>query len=170
MYSNESQPLIKLIKCLYNTSTSNNTLCISDKCFNTYAEMYDKEINYNGKTYSIDPKIIKVVEELGLEKCSGYGTFLLCQLVPEELKDYIDVRFVEGIKKVYIDYDKAYAAILHKQIVDCEISDGLLVNDTYRQYNRIKYIQEKMDELMTQTLDKAYKPPFTCEESLNEII
>ena len=54
----ENQQPIPLIKCLYNTSTSNNTLCISDKCFNTYAEMYDKEINYDGKRFSIDKKLI----------------------------------------------------------------------------------------------------------------
>lgn len=156
------QQPIKLIKCLYNSSSYTTPLRISDKCFNAYAERYGVEFEYNGKAYSIDTKLIALVEELGLEQCSGHGTFLLCQLVPEELKEYIDVRFVEGIKIADINYDKAYAAILHKQIVDCEISDGLLMNSIYKQYNRIKYIQEKMDELMTQTLDKAYEPPFMC--------
>ena len=164
-YNENHQPFVKLIKCLYNKSTNSNPLRLSDKCFNAYAEKYDKELDYNGKTYSIDPKIIRVVEEVGLEKCSGYAAYLAFQLVPEELKEYIVVGFVEGTKKVHIDYDKAYASILHKQILDCEsgeISDGLLVNDIYRQYRRIKYIKEKYDVLMTQTLDKAYKPPFMC--------
>ena len=84
---------IKLIKCLYNSSSYTIPLRISDKCFNAYAERYGVEFEYIGKVYSIDTKLIALVEELGLEKCSGYGTFLLCQLVPEELKDYIDSLF-----------------------------------------------------------------------------
>ncbi len=50
-----------------------------------------------------------------------------------------------------IDYNKAYADILHKQILDCEsgeISDGQLVNSVYKQYMRIKYIEEKMKEFI----------------------
>lgn len=143
------QPFCPFIKCLYNSSSYTTPLRISDKCFNIYAERYGVEFEYIGKAYSIDTKLIALVEELGLEQCSGHGTFLECQLVPEELKEYIDVRFVEGIKIADINYDKAYAAILHKQIVDCEISDGLLMNSIYKQYNRIKYIREKYDELMT---------------------
>jgi len=165
MSYNENQQPIKLIKCLYNKNTHSNPLRLSDKCFNVYAETYGKELNYDKKTYSIDTNRIKLVEELGLEKSGGFAVYLAFQLVPEELKEYIVVGFVEGTKKVHIDYDKAYADILHKQIVDCEsgeISDGLLVNDTYRQYHRIKYIRKKYDELMTQTLDKAYEPPFMC--------
>ena len=140
---------IKLIKCLYNSSSYTIPLRISDKCFNAYAERYGVEFEYIGKAYSIDTKLIALVEELGLEQCSGHGTFLKCQSVPEELKDYIDIRFDKGIKKACIDYDKAYADILHKQIVHCEsgeISDGLLINSVFKQYHRIKYIQEHIDE------------------------
>ena len=135
---------------------------LSDKCFNIYAETYGKELNYDKKTYSIDTNLIKLVEELGLEKSGGFAVYLAFQLVPEELKEYIVIGFVEGTKKVHIDYDKAYADILHKQIVDCEISDGLLMNSIYKQYHRINYIRENYDVLMTQTLDKAYEPPFMC--------
>jgi hypothetical protein len=147
--SSENQPFCPLIKCLYNSSSYSTPLRISDICFNAYAERYGAEFEYIGKAYSIDTKLIALVEELGLEQCSGHGTFLLCQSVPEELKDYIDVRFEEGIKKACIDYDKVYADILHKQIVDCEsgeLSDGLLMNSLYKQYHRIKYIQEHIDE------------------------
>jgi hypothetical protein len=125
--------------------------------------MYGKELDYDGKSFSIDKKLITLVEEFGFLNCGGYATHLTFQLVPEELKEYIVVGFVEGIKKVNINYDKAYADILHKQIFDSESSDGLLINDSYKQYHRIKYIRGKYDELMTQTLDKAYQPPFTCE-------
>ena len=162
--SSTNQEPIKLIKCLYNKST-HSSLRLSDKCLNAYKEMYDEELDYDeGKTYILGPKIIKVVEDVGLGKSGGFGAYIAFQLVPEELKEYIVVGFVEGTKKVYIDYDKAYAAILHKQI-HCEsgeISDGLLVKSVYKQYQRITYIKERFDELMTQTLDKAYKPPFTC--------
>ena len=61
----KKQQPIPLIKCLYNTSTSNNTLRISDKCFNAYAEMYGKELDYDGKSFSIDKKLITLVEEFG---------------------------------------------------------------------------------------------------------
>ena len=140
---------MSIIKCLYNSSSYSEPLRISDTCFNAYAERYGVEFEYIGKAYSIDTKLIALVEELGLEQCSGHGTFLSCQSVPEELKDYIDIRFDKGIKKACIDYDKAYADILHKQIVHCEsgeISDGLLINSVFKQYHRIKYIQEHIDE------------------------
>jgi hypothetical protein len=146
---NENQPFCPLIKCLYNSSSYSTPLRISDTCFNAYAERYGVEFEYIGKAYSIDTNLIALVEELGQIECSGHGTFLECQSVPEELKDYIDVKFVEGIKRACIDYNKAYADILHKQIVDCEsgeICDGLLMNSVFKQYHRIKYIQEHIDE------------------------
>ena len=149
MSSENQQPFCPFIKCLFNSSSYTTPLRISDICFNAYAEKYGVEFEYIGKAYSIDTKLIALVEELGEEQCSGHGTFLECQSVPEELKDYIDVKFVEGIKEAYINYDKAYADILHKQIVDCEsgeICDGLLMNSVYKQYNRIIYIQEHIDE------------------------
>ena len=143
---NQNQPFVSFIKCLYNSSSYSEPLRISDTCFNAYAERYGVEFEYPGKAYSINTNLIALVEELGLDKCSGHGTFLLCQSVPEELKDYIDVKFVAGIPKASINYDKVYADILHKQIVDCEsgeICDGLLMNFVFKQYHRIKYIQEK---------------------------
>ena len=170
--SSTNQEPIKLIKCLYNKST-HSPLRLSDKYLYAYKDLYDEEpgINYNGTHFSLDPKIINLVEEVGLEKSGGFGAYIAFQLVPEELKEYIVVGFVEGTKKVYIDYARAFANILHKQIVHCEsgeISDGLLVNDIYRQYHRIKYIREKYDELMTQTLDKAYEYPFASEAGASE--
>ena len=153
--SSTNQEPIKLIKCLYNKST-HSSLRLSDKCLNAYKEMYDEEFDYDeeldydeGKTYILGPKIIKVVEEVGLGKSGGFGAYIAFQLVPEELKEYIVVGFVEGTKKVYIDYARAFANILHKQIVHCEsgeISDGLLINSVFKQYHRIKYIQEHIDE------------------------
>lgn len=168
----ENQQPIPLIKCLYNTSTSTstNTLRISDKCFNAYAEMYGKELDYDGKSFSIDKKLITLVEEFGFLNCGGYATHLAFQLVPEELKEYIDVGFVEGTKKVNINYDKAYADILHKQLNVFENEDMAHWQQIcliYKQYDRIKYIKEKYDEVMTQTIDKAYEYPFvyiTCKK------
>ena len=95
------------------------------------------------------------MEELGLGEC---GALLAFQFVPEELKEYIEVGWRVGERIVNINYDKAYADILHKQIVDCKISEGLLM---YKQYYRINYIKEKYEELMTQANDdNVYKPPF----------
>ena len=157
--SSDNQPLIPLSKCLFNRNCDSNMLGISEKCFDTYTRRYKQELNYDyKKNYSIDTKLIALVEELGLGEC---GALLAFQFVPEELKEYIEVGWRVGERIVNINYDKAYADILHKQIVDCEsgkISDGLLM---YKQYYRINYIKEKYEELMTQANDdNVYKPPF----------
>lgn len=167
--SSEFKPPIKLIKCLYNINSTSDSLCISDNCFNIYAEKYDKELNYDGKKYSIDKHLIALVEELGLQKSSGFGTNLALQLVPEELKNYIDVQFAKGNKIVYIDYDKAYANILHKEYEyykNGDVTDSQLLQLIYERYERIKYIKKSFDILMTQTLDKACEYPFVCERIL----
>lgn len=91
------------------------------------------------------------------------------QLVPEELKNYIDVQFAKGNKIVYIDYDKAYANILHKEYEyykNGDVTDSQLLQLIYERYERIKYIKKSFDILMTQTLDKAYEYPFVCERIL----
>ena len=104
------QEPIKLIKCLYNKSNHSNILRFSDKCLYAYKDLYQEEpkINYNEKSFSLDPKIINLIEELGIEKSGGFATHLAFRLVPEELKEYIVVGFVVGTKKVYIDYDTSY--------------------------------------------------------------
>ena len=169
-----NQEPIKLIKCLYNKST-HSPLRLSDKYLYAYKDLYKEEpgINYNGTHFSIDPKIINLIEELGIEKSGGFGAYLAFQLVPEELKEYIVVGFVEGTKKVYIDYARTFATILHENRSNYEHgynTPRFLVDKIYEKYNRIHYIRSKYDELMRQTLDKAYQPPFTCEAILNESI
>ena len=163
--SSDNQPLIPLSKCLFNRDCDSNRLGISEKCFDAYTRRYKQELNYNyKKNYSIDTKLIALVEELGLGECGASRALLAFQFVPEELKEYIEVGWRVGERIVNINYDKAYADILHKQIVDCEsgkISDGLLMNAVHKQYYRINYIKEKYEELMTQANDdNVYKPPF----------
>ena len=174
---NENQQPIKLIKCLYNTSTHSEPLRFSDKYLYAYKDLYEEELNYNGKKFSLDPKIINLVEELGLHKSGDFETYLAFRLVPEELKEYIVVGFVEGTKKVHIDYDKAFANILHKELSGHNMMFAYVksvgnrqLDNIHNNYNRIKYIKEKYEELMTQTLDKAYEYPFVCvsEAILNE--
>jgi len=161
--SSTNQEPIKLIKCLYNKST-HSPLRLSDKCLHAYKDLYKEEFNYDGgKNYILDPKIIKVVEEVGLEKSSGFGTYLAFQLVPKELKKYFVVEFIEGTKKVYIDYARAFATILHENRSNYEHgynAHSFLVHKIYKKYNRINYIRSKYDKLMRQTLDKAYEYPF----------
>ena len=156
----DNQPLIPLSKCLFNRDCDSKG--ISEKCFDAYTRRYKQELNYDyKKNYSVDTKLIALVEELGLGECGASRTLFAFQFVPEELKEYIEVGWRVGERIVTINYDKAYADILHKQIVDCEsgkISDGLLM---YKQYYRINYIKEKYEELMTQANDdNVYKPPF----------
>ena len=158
--SSDNQPLIPLSKCLFNRNYDSKG--ISEKCFDAYTRRYKQELNYDyKKNYSVDTKLIALVEELGLGECGASRALLAFQFVPEELKEYIEVGWRVGERIVNINYDKAYADILHKQIVDCEsgkISDGLLM---YKQYYRINYIKEKYEELMTQANDdNVYKPPF----------
>ena len=77
----------------------------------------------------------------------------------------IIMRVLKILKKVNINYDKAYADILHKQLKVFENEDMAHWHQIcliYKQYYRIKYIKEKYDELMTHTLNKAYEYPFVC--------
>lgn len=137
------QEPIPLIKCLYNKSNHSNILRLSDKYLYAYKDLYDEEpgINYNGTHFSLDPKIINLIEELGIEKSGGFATYLAFQLVPEELKEYIVVGFVEGTKKVYIDYDKAFANIAH-ECYKTGVTDSQLLQLIYKPYERL-FISKK---------------------------
>lgn len=156
---------IPLIKCLYNKDSYCDPLRLSDECFNAFQERFGKESTYfDGKKFSIEPTFIEFVEEFGIHKSNGYSTDLACQLVPDELKQYIDVKFEKGSKRVCIDYATAFADILHENsseyIHGC--CDRLLLNRMYEKYNRITFIRNKYDALttMTHTLDKAYHSEF----------
>ena len=170
--SAENFPPISLIKCLYTTSSYINPLRLSDICYKAYKERYNEDLEYNSKNYNINPKLIKLVEESDLEECNGFGTTLAIQLIPEALKDYIEVKFVKGIKIVSIDYDKAFANILHTQKSSYEnhtYNNAQQLLDIYRQYYRIAHIKENvdkiMDELTTQKYVKVYdKKIFTIKE------
>jgi len=167
--SSEIFPLISLIKCLYNASSYMNPLRVSDTCYEVYKERYGEDLENKGNSYTTNPKLITLVEELGLEECScGYYTTLAIQLVPEALKDYIEVIFDKGIKIVSINYDKAFANILHKEksaYENFEYNNSQQLLYIYREYYRIAHIKEKMDHVMTQTGDKVYDTKiFTIKE------
>ena len=173
--SGEILPLVSLIKCLYNTNSAINPLYISDTCYYAYKERYGEELElYNYKNgYTTNPKLITLVEDLGLEECNGTYTDLAIQHVPEALQDYIEVIFDKGIKIVSINYDKAFANILHTQKLiyeDYTYSYSTQLLDIYRKYYRIAHIKEKVDErtishTQTQNDDKVYdKKIFTIKE------
>ena len=165
---------ISLIKCLYTTSSYSNPLNISDKCYYAYKERYGEELGqYNYKNgYTTNPKLITLDEELGLEECNGTYTDLAIQLIPEALKDYIEVIFEKGIKIVSINYDKAFANILHTQKSFYEnftYNNSQQLLEIYRQYYRIAHIKKKVDEIIdeltTQKYVKVYnKKIFTIKE------
>jgi len=147
---------IKLIKHLYDIYRCYDAFDVPPKCRVKYTELYNEELPKVLSSYATDSKLIKVVELMGIKNCFSSNPQLILSigLVPEELKYYILVN-ANRKRGLTIDYDKAYADILHKQILDCEsgeISDGLLVNSVYEQYMRIKYIEEKM-------LDFIYEKP-----------
>lgn len=166
--SGEIFPPISLIKCLYNTNSAISPLYISNKCYDAYKERYGEELGlYNYKNgYTTNLKLITLVEELGLEECNGTYTDLTIQLVPEALQDYIEVIFDKGIKIVSINYDKAFANILHTEKSIYEnytYSYSTQLLDIYRKYYRIAHIKEKVDEInishtQTQNDDKVYDP------------
>ena len=102
--SSEIFPLVSLIKCLYNASSYMNPLRVSDTCYEVYKERYGEDLEYKGTSYTTNPKLIKLVEEIGLKVCSGnHYKDLAIQLVPEALQDYIEVIFDKGIKIVSIN-------------------------------------------------------------------
>ena len=163
------QPIL-LIKCLYNASSYMNPLRFSDTCYEVYKERYGEDLEYKGNSYTINPKLIKVVEELGLEECNGTYTDLAIQHVPEALQDYIEVIFDKGIKIVSINYDKAFANILHTQKLiyeDYTYSYSTQLLDIYRKYYRIAHIKEKVDEIMDELTTKNY---FEYENKIKEIV
>jgi hypothetical protein len=146
--SHINQSSINLIKCLYNICSYSDPLYLSEICCDTYQEIYGEKIEFDKLKYSFNQKLIKVIEELGFDKCNGMSTFLAIQLVPEELKEYIDVKFDKGIKIVDIDYDKAFANILHTELSYYEkfqYSREMQLDYIYGQYNRIAFIKEKMN-------------------------
>jgi hypothetical protein len=168
--SSEIFPLVSLIKCLYTTSSYINPLKFSNICYEVYKERYGEDLEYKGNCYTTNPTLIKLVEEIGLEVCSGnHYKDLAIQLIPEALKDYIEVIFDKGIKIVSINYDKAFANILHKEKLSYEkfeYNKGQQLLDIYNKYYRIAHIKEKMDHVMTQTDDdKVYDTKiFTIKE------
>jgi len=172
--SGEIFPPISLIKCLYNTNFAINPLYISDKCYYAYKERYGEELGqYNYKNgYTTNQKLITLVEELGLEECNGTYTDLAIQLIPEALKDYIEVIFDKGVKIVSINYDEAFANILHSDKSayakhTYNYSQQLVF--IYEKYYRIEHIKEKVDEIMDELTTKNYvkvydKKIFTIKE------
>ena len=149
--SNIHRP-INLIKHLYDIYRSREAFDVSPKCRTKYKELYNEELPKVLLSCATDKKLINVVELIGIKNCISSNPLLILAigLIPEELKSYILVN-VNRKQGLTIDYDKAYADILHKQILDCEsgeISDGQLVNSVYEQYMRIKYIEEKMDKFI----------------------
>jgi hypothetical protein len=157
-------------------------LIITEKCWDTYKEKYGEEFTYEHKKnswnnkinndYSINPKLIKLVEEIGVKECSGLATTLEIQLIPEALKDYIEVIYDKGIKIVSINYDKAFANILHKEKPSYEkytYNKGQQLLDIYNQYYRIAHVKENLDEIMDELTTKNYvkvydKKIFTIKE------
>lgn len=160
--SSEIFPPISLIKCLYNASSYMNPLRFSYICYEVYKERYGEELElcYYKNGYTTNPKLITLVEELGLEECScSHYTTLAIQLVPETLIDYIEVIFDKGIKIVSINYDKAFANILHTEKSAYEnftYNNSQQLLDIYRQYYRIAHIKEKVDEIMDELITQKY--------------
>ena len=171
--SSENFPPISLIKCLYTTSSYINPLRFSNTCYEVYKQRYGEELEYKSNSYTTNPKLIKLVEELGLVECSGnHYKDLAIQLVPEALIEYIEVIFDKGVKIVSINYDKAFANILHTEkstYENFEYNNSQQLLEIYRQYYRIAHIKKKVDEIMDELTTKDYvkvydKKIFTIKE------
>lgn len=171
--SSENFPPISLIKCLYTTSSYINPLRFSNTFYEVYKQRYGEELEYKSNSYTTNPKLIKLVEELGLVECSGnHYKDLAIQFVPEALKDYIEVIFDKGVKIVSINYDKAFANILHTEKSAYEnftYNNSQQLLEIYRQYYRIAHIKKKVDEIMDELTTKDYvkvydKKIFTIKE------
>lgn len=157
---------IKLIRCLYNKGYGE--INVSQECRDKYKEFHKEELIEDILFCRADTKLIKVVDIIGLEKASnGKSCCLGYELIPQELEEYINIDFYGEQETIYINYNQAYANVLHeimernirvqyKDVLqygisnwDCNCISEKLVN----KYKRITYIKNKMNELVENNID-----------------
>jgi hypothetical protein len=140
----KTQPMIKLIRCLYNSSSG--MLRVSAKCREKYKETYLEDLKYD---YRMNKKLHMVVAELGYnESCYNYEkSELVFAFIPEELVDYMIIQFENNSENIIIDYTRAYTELL-----DNIMENGL--KPFYEEkYNRIKFIEKVYTKWWREDLD-----------------
>ena len=160
---------IKLIRCLYNKYYGE--IDVSQECRDKYKEIHNEKLIEDILFCRADPKLIKVVDIIGLERASsGKSCSLGYELIPQELEEYINIDFYDGRETIYINYNEAYANVLHeimernirghyKDVLqygisnwDCSCISEKLIN----KYKRISYIKNKMNELVEDNIDTTH--------------
>jgi len=157
----QKQDKIVLVKYLYNDGYGE--IDISQECRDKYKELFLEELDKDVMGCRSNQNLIKVFELLGSDKCSGSPSCirLSVQWIPKELEEYISIYNYDGQESVSIDYNEAYAVVLHKLMKhNCHGTNNLqyvmsscwsssvhcdcIPKDAREKYQRITYINEKM--------------------------
>lgn len=123
---------------------------IMEECRDKYKELYQEELGEDINCCRTDQKLIKVIQLLGVENCSGSRTALRVDWIPQEMEEYLVVHDYDGQKTISIDYNEAYANILHTIFKNdnCLYDESYsMLEEEYKKYKRITYIREKMRTL-----------------------
>lgn len=180
----QQQALIPLIKYLYNSGYAG--IDVSQECRDKYKELFQEELDKDITGCRTNPKLIKVFELLGSEKCSGSPSCIRLDVrwIAKEMEEYIAIYDYDGQENVYTDYNNAYADVLHELMKhNCECTRQLnyamsacwssaeqcdcIPQDAVVKYQRINYIKEKMNVLHTRKINEtpdvnvfSYDQPF----------
>jgi len=157
----QKQDKIVLVKYLYNDGYGE--IDISQECRDKYKELFLEELDKDVMGCRSNQNLIKVFELLGSDKCSGSPSCirLSVQWIPKELEEYISIYNYDGQESVSIDYNEAYAVVLHELMKhNCHGTNNLqyvmsscwsssvhcdcIPKDAREKYQRITYINEKM--------------------------
>jgi len=154
-----SQPLIPIVRCLYNRGYCE--LDVSQECRDKYKELFLEDLPEEINCCRSNQNLIKVIHLLGVEACSGPRTALRIDWIPQEMEEYLIVNDYDGQETISIDYNEAYANVLHdlmKHNCECTRQTNYLMGegwsdaaqcdcipqDAREKYQRITYIREKM--------------------------
>ena len=146
-----NQSLIHIVKFIYNDGYA--SIDVSQECRDKYKELYSEELDKDIMGCRTNPRLIKVFELLGYDKCSGSPSCIRLEVmwIPKELEKHIGIRDYDGMENVYVDYNSAYAEILHLLMKhNCN-----LPKEAYEKYQRINYIKEKMVCLRTREINET---------------
>jgi hypothetical protein len=121
----------------------------SSDFYKKYEELYG-EYNYDEKSLEshINNKIITVFELLGPIKSSSILSHLQIVCVPEEMKNYLEIKVKDGYESIKVNYNKAYRELLFYIMNDNELLQSndqpkIYCSNMYKQrFNRIKFIEK----------------------------
>ena len=119
---------------------------LSEEAVQMLMELGVEYLSYNNNSidFRSNPRVIEVIEQLGLDRARGDCCKLKIIEVPKELIKYVTIHEYDGLENWSINFDEAYADLLHK-IMNGEDVENL--RQQYEQYNKYnKYETRYGDE------------------------